>query len=112
MSNIKKQVRFQNISDSDSSSDSDSDSDSSTSSEESITTRKKRLQKEYNKQYYAKNKQKILSALLQKEPCTYCGKMVNHQNLRAHQRSSNCDGKKDVVKMIQEIKNYMEKKFG
>ena len=98
----KKHVRFLNVSDSDS---------DSVSSEESAATRKKRLQKEYNKQYYAKNKKKILSTLLQKVPCPHCSKMVNHQNLKAHQRSNNCSVKEDLVKELRELKALINKNY-
>ena len=41
---------------------------------------------EYNKQYYQKNREKILKKVLAKVVCS-CGREVNHCNLKVHMKS-------------------------
>lgn len=47
-------------------------------------------QKEYNKYYYQKNREKILTGLLEKKKCPYCKKQISYYNMKKHQGSSNC----------------------
>jgi ribosomal protein S27AE len=118
----KEQNILKKCNDSDSDSDSDSDYDSSANEKEYEKQRennldciidnfqqkaiKKLSQKEYNKQYYATNKKKILSTLLTKKECPHCGKSVNHQNMKSHQRSSRC--KKTYTETEQVLKELRE----
>ena len=46
--------------------------------------------RQYNKEYYAKNKKEILTKLFTKEECELCGRMVSHQNIFKHRTSSYC----------------------
>ena len=75
---------------------------------------KKLSQKEYNKQYYAANKKKILSNLLEKKECPHCGTKVNHQNMKVHQRSSRCNKNstetKQLLKEVRELKEIVNRK--
>ena len=40
--------------------------------------------KEYNKEYYAKNKNVILQKLTSKVTCEFCGRTVSFSNLQKH----------------------------
>ena len=51
---------------------------------------KSELTKEYNKKYYAENKERISAMLLEKVLCQHCGRTVNHQNLHKHQSTKLC----------------------
>jgi hypothetical protein len=44
----------------------------------------------YQKQYYEKNKEKLLKDLKEKVTCQLCGKQTSKCNLLTHQRSSKC----------------------
>ena len=44
----------------------------------------------YQKEYYAKNKDKLLSEMIEKVACPICTHTVSKCNLLAHQRSSKC----------------------
>jgi hypothetical protein len=46
--------------------------------------------KEYNKLYYEKNKDKIISKVLTKVICPHCDRKVNHQNLYKHSLTNIC----------------------
>lgn len=46
--------------------------------------------KDYNKNYYEKNKAKIAEKLYCKETCPHCQKVVSHQNMKSHQKTSYC----------------------
>jgi hypothetical protein len=51
---------------------------------------KSEIIKEYNKKYYAENKERISAMLLEKVLCQHCGRTVNHQNLHKHQSTKLC----------------------
>jgi hypothetical protein len=51
--------------------------------------------KEYNKKYYAENKQRIAEMLLTKEECPHCKKLITKGNLRCHMKSSICARRKE-----------------
>ena len=73
-------------------------------SKEIMTPEKMRI---YNKQYYAKNKEKIAAKLYAKEECPKCGRIVSHQNINKHQKSSYCksrciDKSEDKFKNLEE----------
>ena len=44
----------------------------------------------YNKEYYDKNKKKILEGMSQNIICEYCGGTITKQHLRRHQRTKIC----------------------
>ena len=44
----------------------------------------------YQKEYYSKNKNKILNDLKERAPCIYCGKEVNKCNLESHYKTQKC----------------------
>ena len=46
--------------------------------------------KEYHKNYYAENKQKITDRMLEKVECDVCKKHVTRCNLPKHQRTVKC----------------------
>jgi hypothetical protein len=46
--------------------------------------------KEYNKQYYANNKNKILETMNQKVTCSNCNKEVCKSHLNRHQKTKTC----------------------
>ncbi len=46
--------------------------------------------KEYNKQYYANNKERIISDLCQKVECPFCNRSVIKNNLMTHAKSAIC----------------------
>ena len=50
----------------------------------------KLTQKEYNAQYYATNKARILSYAAVKTPCPVCNKLIVKYNLSKHCKSSKC----------------------
>lgn len=45
---------------------------------------------EYNKMYYAANKDKIKQQMFAKQSCTNCNREVNHQNMTRHKKSQLC----------------------
>ena len=49
--------------------------------------------KEYNKQYYAKNKTEILRKLSEKIKCEFCDRTVIKNNFHKHQKSDICKRK-------------------
>jgi hypothetical protein len=58
--------------------------------------------RQYNKEYYAKNKKEILTKLFTKEECELCGRMVSHQNIFKHRTSSYCLSRRtdDTIKLM------------
>ena len=44
----------------------------------------------YNQQYYEKNKDTIKSKLFTKVECPLCKRIINHQNQAKHRKSSYC----------------------
>lgn len=52
--------------------------------------------KDYNKNYYEKNKAKIAEKLYCKETCPKCQKVVSHQNMKKHQLTSYCKSRSYV----------------
>jgi hypothetical protein len=63
-----------------------------------IVEQKKQTEKEYNKEYYAQNKARISAMLCEKEECTLCGKQVNHQGIKRHQKSPSCQTRRAARK--------------
>jgi hypothetical protein len=60
-----------------------------------ITTNKTQKSKEYNKQYYAKNKDEILRKLNSKVQCEFCDRTVIKNNFHKHQKSDICKRKQE-----------------
>ena len=80
-------------------SSSDSDNDSTSSSEdESVVERR-----EYNRQYYQKNKKRILASVLKKVECPDCKRKVNSQYLRRHQMSSRCVNNDHIRTIVAQV---------
>lgn len=77
----------------------------------------KEMEKEYNKNYYAKNKDKILNVMKQKVMCDSCGKSVTKYHMSRHRKSKYCQlvkNKDDVEietlkKKLDEIKKSIAK---
>jgi hypothetical protein len=57
--------------------------------------------KEYNKIYYEKNKDKIISKILTKVTCPHCNRKVNHQNLYKHSLTSICRNYSQLINRVQ-----------
>lgn len=69
-----------------------------------ITAENNKLkQKEYNKQYYAKNKGKILSQLSRKVKCPNCDRQVSFCNYTRHQTNSICKKYKELNKLMVKV---------
>ena len=69
-------------------------------------TKEKISAKDYNKQYYAKNKDEIKAKLFTKEVCSNCSKLISHQNMKQHQSRGVCRSKvykNDILEMKKEI---------
>ena len=49
--------------------------------------------KQYNKDYYTKNKDKILKTALTKQKCDFCDRMVIKNNMLIHQKLNICKRK-------------------
>jgi hypothetical protein len=49
--------------------------------------------KQYNKDYYSKNKDKILKTALTKQKCEFCDRMVIKNNIHIHQKLNICKRK-------------------
>ena len=81
-------------------SSSDSESDSSCASTEDEA---KVSQREYNRQYYQKNKKRILASVLKKVECPDCKRKVNSQYLRRHQMSSRCVNNDHIRKIVAQV---------
>lgn len=82
---------------SDSVSSDSSDSDSDSCSSRSVRCNKTANIKEYRKQYYQQNKKAILSKLYKKVECEICGRKVNHQQLKRHQKLPICRPKQNEI---------------
>jgi hypothetical protein len=59
----------------------------------------KETRKEYNKKYYEKNREDILSKACTQVICTLCGRHVSKYNLEKHK-------KKDICARFQESRKY------
>jgi hypothetical protein len=60
---------------------------------------KKEKTKEYNKEYYSKNKNKIAEQLSKVCVCENCGRTSTHQHLPRHYKTELC--KRGTVKKLQ-----------
>ena len=61
--------------------------------------------KNYNKQYYEKNKNKILEKLTSKVNCEFCSRQVSFANLQKYYLLKICKATQDKNKYISERKN-------
>ena len=73
-----------------------------------MNSKTKEAVKDYNKDYYAKNKKVILEKLLTKVECPLCKRQVNHQNLFKHQKTNLCKSRQDKPDNINELKLMIE----
>lgn len=77
----------------------------------------KETEREYNKKYYASNKDKILNQMKQKIFCDSCGKCVNKYHLNRHKNTKSCQSQKNkddieiatLKKKLDEIKQSIAK---
>ena len=61
-------------------------------------TEKQIQRKEYNKQYYATNKSKILDQLMTIVTCPNCKTTQTHQHLKRHMNSQLCKRRTEKIK--------------
>jgi hypothetical protein len=64
----------------------------------------KESRQNYNKQYYEKNKDKILTKLTSKVNCEFCNRQVSYANLNKHYSLPICLRTQDKNKYISERK--------
>jgi hypothetical protein len=78
------------------------------------------IRQQYNKDYYSKNKSTICAKLAEKEACSICGRMVNHQNIPRHLKTKKCMAKaeqqidkensiENIKEEMTEIRNVLDK---
>ena len=80
-----------------------SDSDSEDEIKVAQDEYNKVVQREYNRQYYQKNKKRILASVLKKVECPDCKRKVNSQYLRRHQMSSRCVNNDHIRKIVAQV---------
>jgi len=72
---------------------------------------KKDIVKEYNANYYSKNKTKLLANLCEKIECNVCGRKVTKNGLKLHKSKAICRNtllqKLQDEKTINDIKNNL-----
>ena len=61
----------------------------------------KEIRKQYNATYYSKNKAKIAEQISKKEQCCYCKRLVSHQNIFKHQKSTYCANRRQFLKQLE-----------
>jgi len=62
---------------------------------------------EYNKAYYAKRREEILTTLKTKCICELCGRKVNYQNMNQHKTTQLCSNNRKSI--ITELSEQVEK---
>ena len=60
--------------------------------------------KQYNKQYYEKNREALLQKGSKDEKCELCGRIVRYQNIQKHMKSNICISRRDIYKEILKLK--------
>ncbi len=65
-------------------------------------------QKQYNKEYHEKNKQKLEEQLGRKVECQFCKRTVRYQNLFKHQKTKYCTDRRAFNAMIEKEKEDMQ----
>ena len=53
--------------------------------------------KEYNKKYYAENKERIAEMLLTKQECPQCKKFITKGNMQCHMKSKLCAKRRGLI---------------
>ena len=53
--------------------------------------------KEYNKKYYAENKERIAEMLLTKQECPHCKKFITKGNMQCHMKSKLCVKRRGLI---------------
>ena len=53
--------------------------------------------KEYNKKYYAENKERIAEMLLAKQECPHCKKFITKGNMQCHMKSKLCAKRRGLI---------------
>jgi hypothetical protein len=64
--------------------------------DEEIKPIEKKTTKEYNKEYYDKNKEVLLRKALTKEKCPHCDRTIAHQELFKHQKTKYCQKRREL----------------
>lgn len=74
----------------------------------------KQKQKEYNKNYYEANKQKLLENAREKITCIFCNKKISKDYIKKHQAKKTC--KQQLTEDKREVMNSfikeMNEKYG
>lgn len=60
-------------------------------------------EKNYQKEYYKNNKDKIVAKNACKEECVFCGRCVNHMNMGKHMKSKLCMNRREIHKAKLEL---------
>lgn len=68
----------------------------------------KKTKKEYNSEYYSKNRTKILSDLCTPVECEFCGRTVIRNNLLKHYKSSICKRHSELKQLRNERMEYLK----
>ena len=71
------------------------------SNEKEINKNKNKNNKDYNKQYYNKHREEMLSKGGEKVTCQYCSKMVRRDGLRRHVLTKKCIKVQELLKSIE-----------
>ena len=64
---------------------------------ETEKTTKQIKTQEYNRTYYAKNKEKIIKDLCTKCKCNFCGRIVIKNNIQKHQKTKICENRRNMT---------------
>jgi hypothetical protein len=62
------------------------------------------IKRAYNKKYYEKHKEKILTSIKEKKLCTHCGKMISASNFSKHKKNNKCLSAEDKEIKKSELK--------
>ena len=69
---------------------------------------KKQKSKQYNAEYYSKNKAKITSDLCKPCVCQFCGRTVIKNNLQSHYKTKICEKKLKFNMLMNKRKEQFE----
>ncbi len=67
--------------------------------------------KELNKLYYETHKVEIAEKLYRKETCDCCGRVVSHQNMVKHKKTTYCTKKASIAhdnELLNKVKSNMD----
>ena len=65
---------------------------------------------EYNKSYYARKREEILTTLKTKCICEFCGRKVNYQNMNQHKTTRLCSNnrKNIIIELSEQVEKLSE----